>query len=113
VPKARTNGSSAYDAPVAVDDTYTTMEDTALTVAAPGVLSNDSDPDGDALTASKVSDPSNGTVTLNSNGSLVYTPASNFNGTDSFTYRVSDGTLQSAVATVRGNCISRNKNCTI
>src|SRR5204863_368976 len=89
------------DAPVAAnDDNYTTAEDTQLTVIAPGVLANDTDVDGDALSAVLVSDPTHGTLTLNSDGSLVYMPALNFNGIDSFTYKASDGQAQSAVATV-------------
>src|SRR5216117_1951587 len=91
----------ANDAPVAAnDDSYTTPEDTQLTVSVPGVLANDSDVDGDALSAVLVSNPSHGTLTLNSDGSLVYMPALNFNGTDSFTYKASDGQAQSGVATV-------------
>src|SRR5213075_604843 len=89
------------DAPVAAnDDSYTTPEDTQLTVAAPGVLANDSDVDGDALSAVLATGPSHGTLTLNSDGSLVYMPAPNFNGVDSFTYRASDGQAQSGIATV-------------
>src|SRR4029450_9216376 len=89
------------DAPVAAnDDSYTTPEDTQLTVSAPGVLANDSDVDGDALSAILVNGPSHGTLTLNSDGSLVYMPALNFNGVDSFTYRASDGQAQSGIATV-------------
>jgi VCBS repeat-containing protein len=86
--------------PVAAADAYTTPEDAPLSVAAPGVLANDSDPDGDALTAALVSGPSNGTLTFNADGSFVYTPAANFSGTDSFTYRASDGTLSSSPVTV-------------
>lgn len=88
--------------PVAVNDAYTTAEDTPLTIAAPGVMVNDSDPDtGDTFTAALVTGPSNGTVTQNADGSLVYTPAANFSGTDSYTYRVRDaGGLDSNVATV-------------
>lgn len=88
--------------PVAVNDAYTTAEDTPLTIAAPGVMVNDSDPDaGDTFTASLVTGPSNGTVTQNADGSLVYTPAANFSGTDTYTYRVRDaGGLDSNVATV-------------
>ena len=57
------------------------------------MLGNDTDPDGDTLTAAVVdSAPSHGTLTLNADGSFTYTPAANFNGTDSFTYRASDGT---------------------
>src|SRR5213075_2155885 len=89
------------DAPVAAnDDSYTTPEDTQLTVAAPGVLANDSDVDGDALSAILATGPIHGTVALNGDGSLVYMPALNFNGIDSFTYRASDGQAQSGIATV-------------
>ena len=55
------------------------------------MLANDSDGDGDALTAVLVSASANGTVSLNANGSFTYTPAQNFVGTDSFSYRASDG----------------------
>jgi hypothetical protein len=88
------------DAPVAPDDAYSTDEDTPVTVPAPGVLGNDSDAEGDALTAALVSGPSNGTLALNSNGSFVYTPAPDFNGTDFFIYRASDGSLASNLAAV-------------
>jgi VCBS repeat-containing protein len=69
-------------------------------VAAPGVLGNDSDPDGDPLTAVLVAGPSHGSLTLNANGSFSYTPAADVAGADSFSYRASDGTLTSNVATV-------------
>src|SRR5439155_515468 len=74
--------------------------DTQLTVSAPGVLANDSDVDGDALSAVLVSNPTHGTLTLNGDGSFTYMPALNFNGIDSFTYKASDGQAQSGVATV-------------
>ena len=90
----------ANNPPVAGNNAYTTKEDTALNRAAPGVLSNDTDADGDNITAIKVSDPAHGTVTLNSNGSFTYTPAANYNGTDSFTYRANDGQANSNTATV-------------
>src|SRR5207248_1125820 len=61
--------------PVANNDSYATNEDTTLTVAAPGVLANDSDADGDPLTAVLVSGPSHGTLTLASDGSFSYMPA--------------------------------------
>ena len=86
--------------PVANTDAYTTNEDTPLNVGPPGVLGNDSDPDGDPLTAVKVSDPAHGSLTLNANGSFVYTPQANFNGSDSFTYAANDGTSNSSPATV-------------
>ncbi len=87
-------------APVAVADTYTTDEDVVLTVAAPGVLENDSDPNGDALTAILVDGVDHGTLTFNADGSFVYTPEQDYNGTDSFTYKASDGELESEVVTV-------------
>jgi VCBS repeat-containing protein len=92
--------SAVNDAPAAADDVYSTAEDTALTVSAPGVLTNDSDPDGDAVTAVVDSPPSHGSLTLNANGSFTYTPAANFNGSDSFTYKANDGTATSNPAAV-------------
>jgi VCBS repeat-containing protein len=94
------NSTVTNRAPVAAADTYTTVEDTALPVNAPGVLGNDSDPDDDQLTAVLASGPSHGTIDLNANGSFAYTPAHNFTGSDSFTYRASDGTLTSSLTTV-------------
>ncbi len=87
-------------APVAVGDSYSTNEDTSLTVAAPGVLNGDSDPDGDPLSAAVVTGPAHGSLLLNANGSFTYTPAANYNGSDSFTYKVNDGQVDSSVATV-------------
>jgi VCBS repeat-containing protein len=86
--------------PVAATDAYTVNEDTVLTVAAPGVLGNDSDPDGNPITAVKVSDPAHGTLVLNANGSFTYTPTPNYSGPDAFTYEANDGTLNSTPATV-------------
>ncbi|WP_376792823.1 PKD domain-containing protein, partial [Thermoflexus sp.] len=86
--------------PVAVDDTYAVNEDQTLSVSAPGVLGNDSDPDGNPLTATLVAGPSYGSLTLNPNGSFIYTPNPNFNGTDAFTYSASDGQATSNIATV-------------
>jgi VCBS repeat-containing protein len=88
------------DAPVAANDSYSTAEDTPLTVSAPGVLANDTDVDGDALSAVLVNGPAHGTLTLNANGSFTYSPASNYNGADSFTYKANDGSADSNVATV-------------
>ncbi len=64
----------ANSAPVAVDDTYETNEDTTLTVAAPGVLENDSDADGDELIATPIEETAHGVLTLEPDGSFVYTP---------------------------------------
>jgi hypothetical protein len=92
--------STINDPPAAAADAYTTAEDTALTVAAPGVLGNDSDPDGGALSAVLVSGPAHGTLVLRANGSFTYTPAANYHGPDSFTYKANDGTTDSNAATV-------------
>jgi FtsP/CotA-like multicopper oxidase with cupredoxin domain len=82
--------------PTAAPDTYATAEDTPLSVPAAGVLAND----GTGLTAALATGTSHGSVTLLSDGSFTYAPATNFNGTDSFTYRAFAGTAQSAPATV-------------
>jgi gliding motility-associated-like protein len=94
------NFTNINDAPVAIDDAYSTNEDTPLTIATPGVLSNDSDINNDALSAVLVNTTTNGSLTLNANGSFSYTPSLNFNGSDSFTYRANDGGLNSNVVTV-------------
>src|SRR5262249_48639928 len=84
----------------AVDDSYMIDEDSALSVNVPGVLGNDSDVDGDTLTASLLAGPSHGQLTLSPNGSFTYQPGTNFNGADSFTYQATDGVTNSALATV-------------
>ena len=90
--------AAVNDAPVAVDDAATTTEDAAVNG---NVLGNDTDVDaGTTLAASLGAGPTHGTMTLSPNGSFTYTPAANFNGTDSFTYSASDGTAVSDVATV-------------
>jgi VCBS repeat-containing protein len=86
--------------PVAAPDSYAIGQDKTLTVAGPGVLGNDSDPEGDHLTAAVVAQPSHGNLNFQPDGSFTYTPAAGFTGTDSFTYQASDGTLTSAVTTV-------------
>ncbi|WP_172963223.1 Ig-like domain-containing protein, partial [Vibrio harveyi] len=78
------------DAPVAVDDTVTTDEDTAVTI---DVLANDRDPENDQLTITNASVPAEqGTVTI-VDGKLVFTPAENFNGDATISYTISDGQL--------------------
>lgn len=88
------------EAPVAKNDSYSTLQDTALTVATPGVLDNDEDVDGDALTAVLQREPDHGSVTLNATGSFTYTPDNGYSGTDSFRYRARDGQADSNTATV-------------
>jgi len=78
------------DAPTALANSYSVAEDTLLTRAAPGVLANDSDVDGDELTAVRITSPQNGTLNFASDGSFTYQPNANFNGIDSFTYRARD-----------------------
>ena len=92
--------NAANRAPVAGNDGYAIDEDTVLSVGAPGILGNDSDLDGNPLTAILVAGPAHGSVVLNPNGSFSYTPGANFNGSDSFTYKANDGALDSNVATV-------------
>jgi len=87
-------------APVAVDDEYSTDRNETLQVPAPGVLGNDSDPDDDPISAIKVADPSDGSLTLDSDGSFTYEPDAGFIGSDSFTYRATDGDLPSNLVTV-------------
>lgn len=94
----------APDAPIAVNDVYTTTEDFPLIIAPPGVLANDSDPDGDMLVVFDHTLAMSGTVTVDGDGSILYTPSYNFYGTDTFTYTVSDGTLMSQ-ATVTINVL--------
>jgi hypothetical protein len=90
-----------YDHPPhAVNDSYSVFAGNTLTVAAPGVLANDTDPDGDPLTAVLVSGTTHGTLNLNANGSFSYTPNAGFVGSDSFTYQANDGYLNSNTATV-------------
>ena len=100
------------DNPVAVNDAFSGAEDTNLTGdLTPGTSGQDSDIDGDTLVVfdadgnaangiSPVTGPAHGTLVLNANGTFVYTPDVNFNGTDSFTYRISDGNGGFAEATV-------------
>ena len=79
---------------------YRATEDEALAVAAPGVLGNDADTDGDSLTATLTAGAAHGAVTLGEDGSFVYTPQANWNGSDSFTYSAFDGVEMSQPATV-------------
>lgn len=82
------------------DSTLTVDEDTALTIDPATLLGNDLDVDGDTLSITAVGNAVNGSVSLLASGQVVFTPASNFNGTGSFTYTVSDGNGGSDTATV-------------
>jgi len=89
-------GGPANSAPVATDDAATAAEDGQVTV---DVLANDTDADGDALAVATVGSPAHGAAVIDASGSVVYTPAPNFWGSDSFTYEVTDGST-TATATV-------------
>ncbi|HYE32086.1 MAG TPA: tandem-95 repeat protein, partial [Methylomirabilota bacterium] len=87
--------------PTAVGDVYTINEDSVLVVTnASGVLVNDTDPNGDTLSAIATSSPANGALQFSANGTFTYTPNPNFFGTNHFTYKASDGLLLSSNANV-------------
>ena len=93
--------SGPNDFPETTTDTYSAIEDKPLVIARTlGVLQNDSDPEGSDLNAIIENQPSNGTLTLASDGSFTYTPSFNFFGNDSFTYRANDGSDTSRPETV-------------
>ena len=96
--------------PTAANDAYSLAEgvDELVVDADDGVLANDTDPDGTDLTAELVDDVSNGTLTLNADGSFTYEPDSGFSGTDTFTYSASDGFKTSSPATVSIAVADRN-----
>jgi VCBS repeat-containing protein len=87
-------------APVAVANSYSIAKNTALIVPAAGVLGNDTDANGDPLTAIKVGNPAHGSVTLNTDGSFTYTPTTGYTGSDSFTYKANDGAADSNTVAV-------------
>ena len=88
------------DPPLGAAEAYTVQSGSTLTVAAPGVLGNDADIDGGTLVAQLVSGPTRGSLTLNTDGSLTYTPTAGYSGTDAFSYRASDGLTTSLPVTV-------------
>jgi hypothetical protein len=89
--------STVNDAPDAADDAFLTDKNIPITVA---VLDNDTDVDGDALTATPLGAPAHGTVSGGGPDPIVYTPALDYIGPDSFTYQVSDGHGGTDTATV-------------
>jgi VCBS repeat-containing protein len=91
------NVTAANDAPAAGDLNLAAVEDTPLSM---NLLAAASDIDGDALAAAIVAGPQHGQVSINADGSFTYTPDLNYNGLDSFTYKVNDGSLDSNIATV-------------
>ncbi|MFO0180645.1 MAG: beta strand repeat-containing protein, partial [bacterium] len=106
--------TNVNDAPTATNDTFNTTEDTAVTF---DVRTNDSDVDGPSLSITQINGTAiavggsvavtGGSVTLNANGALTFTPTANWNGSPSFTYTLSDGSL-TATATVNGTVTAVN-----
>jgi VCBS repeat-containing protein len=94
------NSETPNNSPTANDDSYNTLEDTALNVSSSGVLFNDTDPESDSLTAVMDTNVTHGTLLLNSDGSFSYTPNNSFAGNDIFTYHAFDGVDSSNTATV-------------
>jgi outer membrane autotransporter protein len=94
------------EAPVSADDNYSTPKNTPLVVPASGVLGNDTDANGDTMTASVVTDPANGAVSIDPTGSFTYTPDVGFSGVDTFTYRARDSHLDGNIATVTINVVN-------
>jgi len=88
------------DDPVAVDDDAATLTEQAIVVDVQG---NDFDVDGDSLDVTSVGTASNGTVVLNADNTVTYTPDAGFNGVDEFVYTVADGTGGEDTATVSVN----------
>ncbi len=94
------NVTPVNDTPVAKRDTYTLSIDTVLSVTAPGVLKNDTDVDGDLLSALLVTNVTHGTLSLGINGAFIYTPEPGFFGIDTFSYSAMDAVSTSAPRTV-------------
>jgi len=86
--------------PTAANDLYAATSGVTLVVASPGVLGNDSDADGDALSADLVDGSGNGSLSLAASGGFTFTSGGSFTGTRTFTYRAFDGAAYSATHTV-------------
>ncbi len=100
-------GAEGAASAVAADDAYSTPQDTALIVAAPGVLANDT---GTGLTAVMVSDPAHGTAVLVPDGRFIYMPQPGYSGADSFAYKACMGALESNVGVVRLTVVANNNH---
>jgi ELWxxDGT repeat protein/VCBS repeat-containing protein len=93
-------GGAINNPPAANNDTYSILRNGTLTVPGTGVLGNDVDTDSPSLNANLVDLPTHGNLSFSSTGSFTYTPNANFVGTDTFTYRATDGIANSNLATV-------------
>ncbi|MEH2075124.1 MAG: cadherin-like domain-containing protein [Nostoc sp.] len=95
------NITAVNDAPVAVNDKITTNKNTPVIISATSLLSNDTDVDiSDVLSITGFTQPSQGSLVNNNNGTYTYTPGQNYYGSDGFTYTISDGHGGSSTATV-------------
>ncbi|MDC2888616.1 Ig-like domain-containing protein [Psychrosphaera algicola] len=106
---AQINVQPKNDPPVANNDVYVVSNAAVATIpSALGILTNDTDIDGDTviIDVASVTTAGSGTVVVNANGSFVYTPQAGFIGVDSFSYRVTDGNLVSSIATVQLNVVA-------
>jgi VCBS repeat-containing protein len=97
-------------APTSASDNFVTSVDTPLNISPTGVLANDTDANGDTLSATLIDGPSHGTLALAADGSFSYTPSAGFSGVDTFTYQASDGVLVGNIATVTINIVSGNNS---
>ena len=97
--------TAVNDVPVAADDAVTVAQDTSAAIV---VLANDRDDDGDRLSVTALGTPEHGTVTVNPNGFVIYTPAAGYSGPDSFSYTIEDGRGGSATGTVLVTVTSAN-----
>lgn len=86
--------------PQATNDSGVTLEDIALPVSASGVLANDNEPNGFTLTVLTNTQPSHGSVTVTNNGGYTYVPSANYNGSDSFTYVLTNANGRASTGTV-------------
>ena len=85
----------AGDAPLALSDIHVAKEGTVVVI---DVLRNDSDPEGDPIVISAVTDGDNGEVINNEGNTVTYSPSTGFLGTDTFSYTISDGTSEIAAS---------------
>lgn len=100
--------AAVNDAPVANNDSASTPAATPVTI---NVLANDTDVDGNPLSVTNLTQPANGTATLNADNTITYTPSTGFTGLDSFTYTANDGSANSNVATVTVNVTAAVSPC--
>ena len=99
-PAPTTATATVIPPPTANNDSYMTLAGVPLTVAALGLLANDTSPDGSTLTVAYTQLPTHGSLNLRTDGSFAFTPAAGYAGTDSFGYEAHGNSGYSAPATV-------------